>query len=180
MILANQKVRSIIQEFEYWNIKEHSRIIETNTLESWEKSRIFTLFVAKNLYARMLAKIRRKQGLGKKLLLHKPPLFIVAREGGSFKKSPRFDSCEFSGGRVSNPMFRGWRFLPEFRIFRGNGSSESTRFPEGLVLGNSGKTLHPQNVEFDEIRETSSQITIRMITLVSWKRSAHEGTMTVS
>jgi hypothetical protein len=34
------------------------------------------------------------------------------------------------------------------------------------VLGNSGKTLHPQNVEFDEIREISSQITVRMVTLV--------------
>jgi hypothetical protein len=26
-------------------------------------------------------------------------------------------------------------FLPEFKSFRGIGSSESTRFPEGLVLG---------------------------------------------
>jgi hypothetical protein len=36
-------------------------------------------------------------------------------------------------------MFRGWRFLPKFWDFRGVRSSESTRFPEGLVLGNSGK-----------------------------------------
>jgi hypothetical protein len=27
-----------------------------------------------------------------------------------------------------------------------NGSSESTRFPEGLVLGNWAKTFHPRNV----------------------------------
>jgi hypothetical protein len=35
------------------------------------------------------------------------------------------------------------------------------------MLGNSGKTLHPRNVGFDEIREISSQITVRMVTLVS-------------
>jgi hypothetical protein len=32
----------------------------------------------------------------------------------------------------------------------GIGSSESTRLPEGLVLGNWAKTLHPRNVEFAE------------------------------
>jgi hypothetical protein len=37
-------------------------------------------------------------------------------------------------------------FLPEFVGFRGNGSSESTRFLEGLVLGNSVKHCHPRNV----------------------------------
>jgi hypothetical protein len=31
---------------------------------------------------------------------------------------------------------KGDDFLPEFESFRGIGSSESTRFPEGLVLGN--------------------------------------------
>jgi hypothetical protein len=64
-------------------------------------------------------------------------------EGGSLKKSPWFDRCEFSGGRVSTPTFRGWRFSPEFESFRGNGSSESTRFPEGLVLRNLGENLTP-------------------------------------
>jgi hypothetical protein len=48
-------------------------------------------------------------------------------------------------------------FLLKFKDFRGIGSSESTRFPEGLVLGNSGKTCHPRNVEFDEIHEMSFQ-----------------------
>jgi hypothetical protein len=45
------------------------------------------------------------------------------------------------------------------------------------LLGNSGKTLHPPNVEFHEIREISLQITITMIILVLWKRNAHEGSM---
>jgi hypothetical protein len=44
-------------------------------------------------------------------------------------------------------------FLPEFKSFRGNGSSESTRFPEGLVLGNSVKALHPRNIGLAKIRE---------------------------
>jgi hypothetical protein len=38
-------------------------------------------------------------------------------------------------------------FTKILKIFRGNGSSESTRFPKGLVLGNWVKTFHPQNVE---------------------------------
>jgi hypothetical protein len=59
---------------------------------------------------------------------------------------------------VSTPMFRGWRFLPEFKSLRGIGSSKSTRFHEGLVLGNSGKTLHPRNVGFAEIHEISFQV----------------------
>jgi hypothetical protein len=48
-------------------------------------------------------------------------------------------------------------FLLKFKDFRGIRSSESTRFPEGLVLGNSGKTCHPRIVEFDEVCEMSFQ-----------------------
>jgi hypothetical protein len=33
------------------------------------------------------------------------------------------------------------------RVFRGNGTLESTRFPEDLVLGNWVKTVHPRNFE---------------------------------
>jgi hypothetical protein len=52
-------------------------------------------------------------------------------------------------------VFRGTRFhsdVPRVAFFTkvqnfcGNRSSESTRFPEGLVLGNSVKPLHPRNV----------------------------------
>jgi hypothetical protein len=46
----------------------------------------------------------------------------------------------------------------EFQSFRGIGSSESTRFPGGLVLGNSGKPSHPQNAEFDKSREMSFRV----------------------
>jgi hypothetical protein len=70
--------------------------------------------------------------------------------GGSFKKLPRYDRCEFFGGHVSTSTFWGWHFLPEYESFRGIRSSESTRFPEGLVLGNWAKTLHLQNVGFAE------------------------------
>jgi hypothetical protein len=45
-------------------------------------------------------------------------------------------------------------FLPEFESFHGIGSSESTHFPEGLVLGNWAKTLHPRNVGFAESHES--------------------------
>jgi hypothetical protein len=56
--------------------------------------------------------------------------------------------------------FEGDVFLPEFIYFRGNGSFESTRFPEGLVLGNSIKLCHPRNVGVSKfmrhIRETGT------------------------
>jgi hypothetical protein len=74
------------------------------------------------------------------------PRHTIYRGGGSFKNLPRFDRYEIHGGCVSTPTFRGWSFLPEFVGFRGNGSLESTRFPEGLVLGNSVKPCHPRNV----------------------------------
>jgi hypothetical protein len=41
-------------------------------------------------------------------------------------------------------------FTEILRIFRGNGLSKSTRFPEGLVLGNWIKIFHPRNVGIGE------------------------------
>jgi hypothetical protein len=38
-------------------------------------------------------------------------------------------------------------FTEILEIVRENGPSESTGFPEGLVLGNWAKTFHPRNVE---------------------------------
>jgi hypothetical protein len=67
---------------------------------------------------------------------------------------------------VSTPTPRV-TFLPEFKDIRGIGSSESTRFPEGLVLGNLGKTLHPRSVGFVDIREISLWIIVGMIIPVS-------------
>jgi hypothetical protein len=99
---------------------------------------------------------------------------------------PRFDCCEIYGGRVSTPTFRGWRFLPEFESFRGIGSSESTRFPEGLVLGNSGKTLHPRSVGFAGFHEISFQIIcensswiwlfrVNLLTVAGWSNLRRSG-----
>jgi hypothetical protein len=48
-------------------------------------------------------------------------------------------------------------FLLNFKVFCGIGSSESTRFPEGLVFGNSGKPSHLRNVKFDKSREMRFQ-----------------------
>jgi hypothetical protein len=101
-------------------------------------------------------KFREKQGNGEKLLQWE--LSIYRGKGGSFKKTSRFDLCEVSEGRVSTPTFRGWHFLLEFESFCGNGSSESTCFPEGLVLGNSAKHLHPRRVGFVEVHEISFRV----------------------
>jgi hypothetical protein len=88
----------------------------------------------------------------------RPRHTIYRGGGGTFKNLPRFNRCEIYGGRVSTPTFRGWRFLPEFVGFCGNGSSKLTRFPDGLVLGNSINPCHPRNVGVSKfmkhIRET--------------------------
>jgi hypothetical protein len=41
-------------------------------------------------------------------------------------------------------------FTEILKVLRGNGSSESTRFPVGLVLGNWVKIFHPRN--FGDVR----------------------------
>jgi hypothetical protein len=106
--------------------------------------------------AKILDNLQESWWTGEKILR---PRHTIYRGGGSFKNQPRFDRCEISGGRVSTPTFRGWRFLPEFVGFRGNRSSESTRFPEGLVLGNSVRHCHPRNVGLPifmkQVRETA-------------------------
>jgi hypothetical protein len=43
--------------------------------------------------------------------------------------------------RVHSDVPRVTFFLLKFKIFRGIGSSESTRFPEGLVLGIQKKPI---------------------------------------
>jgi hypothetical protein len=55
----------------------------------------------------------------------------------------------FQGGaRVHSDVLRVTFFTEIRDFFRGIGSSELTRFPEGLVLGNWEKTFHPRNVGF--------------------------------
>jgi hypothetical protein len=122
-------------------------------------------FYVNNLSVRVQAKVRKKTRKWWKFY-SESSLFIEA--GGSFRNSPRFDRCEVSGGRVSTPTFRGYHFLLKFRDFRGIGLLESTHFPEGLVLGNSRKTCHPRNVEFDKIREMSFQDDQPCEDLESW------------
>jgi hypothetical protein len=51
----------------------------------------------------------------------------------------------FRGTRVYSDVLRVTFFTEILEIVCGRGSSESTRFPEGLVLGNWAKTFHPQN-----------------------------------
>jgi hypothetical protein len=102
------------------------------------------------------------------------PLFI-GWEGGRFKEPPRDDHCAFSGGRVSTLTFQGWRFFTEIQeIVRGNGSSELTRFPEGLVLGNWAKTFYARNVGADEFVKVFVNGPSRR-GFVSWHESIHEG-----
>jgi hypothetical protein len=115
-----------------------------------------------------ILKVLLKVGRTVKIFYGQGTLFI-GEEGGTFKNGPRFDRCEIYGGRVSTPTFRGWRFLPEFVGFRWNGSSESTHFPEGLVLGNSVKPCHLEKLD---CRNSGSKFTKRLYEegLHLWKR----------
>jgi hypothetical protein len=125
-------------------------------LANQEKNLRFAQVKTRVTSAKILKNFQESRGDGENFLR---PRLTIYRAGGSFKKPPRFDRCEIFGGLVSTPTFRGWRFLPKFKGFRGNGSSESTRFPEGLVLGNSVKPCHPRNVGLlifmKQVRETA-------------------------
>jgi hypothetical protein len=81
--------------------------------------------------------------------LPRPTFIYRVREGGGgrFKKQPREDRCATSGGVCPLRRSEGDVFTYILRIVRGNGSSESTHFLEGLVLGNWAKNFHPRNVE---------------------------------
>jgi hypothetical protein len=91
-----------------------------------------------------------------KIFYSESSLFIGARVAVS---RTRLDSTVARFPEDACPLWHseGDVFLLKFKGFRGIGSSESTRFPEGLVLGNSGKTCHPRNVGFDENHEISFQ-----------------------
>jgi hypothetical protein len=74
---------------------------------------------------------------------------------------------------VSPPTFRGWRFLLKFQDFHGIGSSESTRFLEGLVLGNSGN-LSPSKRRglwnsWNEFSKTSNSRRLGILNLRSFE-----------
>jgi hypothetical protein len=75
------------------------------------------------------------------------PLFIGAR--GAVPRT-RLDSTVARFSEDACPLRRseGDVFLLKFQDFRGIGSSESTRFPEGLVLGNSGKLVTLETSRF--------------------------------
>jgi hypothetical protein len=104
----------------------------------------------------MQAKVRKKQGSGEKFLRWE--LFIYRARGVVQENLLDMTFASFPGDACPLRRSEGDLFLPEFKSFRGIGLSESTRFPEGLVLGNSGKTLHPRNVGFAEIHEISFQV----------------------
>jgi hypothetical protein len=141
-------------KYKHWKVKMITK--EQRKQYLWELGKFWSCehFVAKWFSAKMRPKVRKKRGSGEIFLQWE--LSIYRGEGGSFKNLPRFDRCEIPGGRVSTPTFWGWLFLLEFDSF--NGSSELTRFPEGLVLGNSGKTFHPRNVGFAWFHEISFQM----------------------
>jgi hypothetical protein len=124
---------------------ERKKSITKSYLQKLRNSWIFRPFAAKNLGARMLSRVQRKKWMAENFFTVWASLFIGAREVVS---RSRLDSTVASSPEDACPLRRseGDVFLPKFKSFRGNGLSESTRFPEGLVLGNSVKSLHPRNV----------------------------------
>jgi hypothetical protein len=75
---------------------------------------------------------------------HTGPLFI-GEEGVVSRSCLEMTVARFEGDECPLRHFDCDIFTEILIIVRGNGSSESTRFPEGLVLGNWVKTLHPRN-----------------------------------
>jgi hypothetical protein len=132
-------VQNKIHEFECWKKEEHNRKIIHLAVD--KNSNLQTL-CRKEPFCEAASKSLEKINRAVKIF-YSEDLSIYRGEGSSFQKSPRFDRCEFFRGRVSTPTFRGWRFLPEFKSFYGNRSSESTRFLEGLVLANLGENITP-------------------------------------
>jgi hypothetical protein len=129
-------------------------IIEEQRKQYLRKSRNarnFRPFVAKNFYAKMLAKVRRKRGSGEICFTVRTSLFTGVR-GVVSRNRLDMTIASFPEDVCSLRRSEGDVFLQEFKSFRGNGSSESTRFPKGLVLGNSVKALHPRN-SLAKIRE---------------------------
>jgi hypothetical protein len=68
--------------------------------------------------------------------------------GGGVVSRTRLDSTVANFLEDTCPLRRseGDVFYLKFKVFHGNGSLESTSFPEGLVLGNLVKPCHPRNV----------------------------------
>jgi hypothetical protein len=79
-------------------------------------------------------------------------LSIYRGEAGSFKKLPRFDRCEFSGGHVSTPTFWGWHFFTKVRKFSWKRIVGVNPLPRGASVGGLGKT-NPRNAGLSKFME---------------------------
>jgi hypothetical protein len=82
------------------------------------------------------------------------PLFI-GEEGVVSRSYLETTVARFRGTCVHSDIPRVTFFTEILRIVRGNAPSESTCFPEGLVLGNWVKTFHPRNFGNDKTLKSS-------------------------
>jgi hypothetical protein len=96
----------------------------------------------------MLERFQGKRRRGEKIY-GASALFIGVR-GEVSKKRLDMTVAIFSGDACPLRRSEGDVFTGIRDFIRGIGSSESTRFPKGLMLGNWAKTLHPRNVGFAE------------------------------
>jgi hypothetical protein len=101
----------------------------------------------KSFAPKILQRAQRKWRSGEIKLLRRPSIY--RGRGGSFK------NARFKGDVCTLQRSEGDVFTEILRIVRGNGSSESTHFPEGLVLGYWLKTFHPRNFGETETLENS-------------------------
>jgi hypothetical protein len=92
------------------------------------------LLVMNSFSAKMLANFRRKRRNGEKTY-SASALFIGVR-GGSFKKRLDMTVVIFPGDAFHSDVPRVTFFTRIRDFIHGIRSSESTRIPEGLVLGN--------------------------------------------
>jgi hypothetical protein len=132
-------VQNKIHEFECWKKEEHKRkIIPSKVDKSFESSDPLSW---RTFLRRRKQKFGEKQGSGEIFLRWE--LSIYRGEGGQFQEVASIRPLWVFRRTLVHSDVPRVMFLPELKSFRGNGSSESTRFPEGLVLGNSGENLTP-------------------------------------
>jgi hypothetical protein len=133
-------MRNKSREYEHWKVKMITKEQRNQYLWRSRKTWRCKHFVAKCFSAKKQAEVWRKAR--KRWNFLQRELSIYRGEGGGQFQEPASIRLlrGFRMTRVHSDVPRVAFFWLKFKSFRGIESSESTRFPEELVLGNSGKT----------------------------------------
>jgi hypothetical protein len=121
--------------------------------------------------AKLPSNFRRKRWNGEKNLLYPPSIYKKRR--WLHETTSVWLLQVIRGTRIHSDFPRVMFFTRIWDIIHGYRSSKSTRFPEGLVLGNWEKTFHPQKVGVPEF----VNMFLNMLRGLSWQESILEGAL---